>query len=118
MPEPIRTLFKPSLADFCEATGQYRAPVKITGEVNEWPAFRDWSITGMAERFGDVPVKVMRLGVDGVARLDPESGFEGIYQATGLRAFAEEVAALSPLHGRSALLEPVAARSAIHRAPR
>ena len=89
MPEPIRTLFKPSLADFREATDQYRAPVKITGETDQWPACREWSIPGMAQRFGDAPIKAMRLGSDGVARLDPETGFDGLYQEMGLRAFVE-----------------------------
>jgi hypothetical protein len=45
-------------ANTVDALGQYDSPMVLTGMVNLWPAFRDWTFAGLAERFGTQQVTV------------------------------------------------------------
>jgi len=87
----LPSLSKPSPEDFLHASADYSRPVKITGQGEAWPAFREWTLASLASRYGDTPVKVFRLTPDLAARGDPDSGFDRLYTEMTVSEFASHM---------------------------
>jgi Cupin-like domain len=75
-------------ASFLQASHAHSIPIVVTDEVNRWRAFHEWSTSRFADRFGQTPIKVIRLA-GGVSRPDPNTGFQHLFETMSLRQFVD-----------------------------
>jgi Cupin-like domain len=84
----VPTLSRPSASAFYESSNAWRTPVIITNEVSQWSAFREWTVRNLAERFGEIPIQVIRLAC-GVSKPDPATGFQHLFETMTLKHFVK-----------------------------
>ncbi|MCS6818353.1 MAG: cupin-like domain-containing protein [Chitinophagales bacterium] len=57
----IERIHAPDLASFYDCYVKRSVPVIIKGIVEEWPAYRKWSLEYIAQKYGDQPVGFMQV---------------------------------------------------------